>query len=317
MLISVRIDRVPSDPRRWRAELRVLHADTGRVAGFRTVERVAESCEPIEDLLAFMTALILSGAPPTPTSPTMTTTTVVPAPVVAQRSAVGPQTVARSIVSLPPPAPARHTSADATSGVAGSEGESDPRRRSGDDGVTGLLPPIAIAVSVAGDVGILPASTAGPSLGGGLEVSLGRRASPTTAFLYGLIWPTRSTLIDSARGATVGQQSVGVGACPLAWQMGSRRVAACAAFELGLLSATGFGLDGAARTRHATASVCLGARFMQRIVHDLFVALQVDGAVALTRVRLVYAGNMGETEELSGTWPVATRAQIQLGWVIP
>jgi hypothetical protein len=285
----------------------------GRVAGFRTVERVAESCEPIEDLLAFMTALILSGKLPTPTT---TTTEVVHAPVVAQRSAVGPQTVARSNVSRSPPAPERRTSADATSGVAGSDGESDPRRRSGDDGVTGLLPPIAIAVSIAGDVGILPASI-GPSLGGGLEVSLGRHASPTTAFVYGFIWPTRSTLIDSARGATVGQQSVGVGACPFAWQMGSRRVAACAAFELGLLSATGFGLEGAARTRNATASVCLGARLMQRIVRDLFVALQLDGAVALTRVRLVYAGNMGEKEELSGTWPVAPRAQIQLGWVIP
>lgn len=282
--IVTRIDEIADPPHRWIGEIRVRTRDGGP-DGVRTIERSGDSCAPLTETLALMTALILQPGGSDPAAPAAPPTVAKPSP---------PQT---PTVARPSPVQSRSPVIADQKAVA-----AEPRARrpwtialkAGPAVGFGLEPGATPAGEVAAAVG----RTGGASLSAALILSSSSRA-----------------LAGSNQGATLGRAAGNLSWCPPSFGSEPQAFDLCAGLELARLSAVGFGFSPSTTQRTWSLAVTAGAWWRQRLKGPLFLSLGARLLVPIERDRIAYADPTGRTVQIFQAAPVGGAGDLLLGVV--
>jgi hypothetical protein len=275
--LSARIDVSlpnPGHARDWVAEAKLLD-DSGTVTATRRISKTAETCGPISDALALVTAIVLSSTAAPDVAQGDDATEKHDEPPAPEQPPEGHP--AHEPVALPPaPAPRTwHAKIEAGPSL---------------------------------QIGRLP----GVSLAGEAQAFLGFGRWPTlfADFAY---WP--ETRADSSPGgAQVGLWTAGLGLCPVGGRTTPRLYGLCVGADVGRLHAAGFGFDTSGTINRWVVDLTIAGRFEQRLGGHFFVSANLVLAIPLVRTRVAYSTSTGETQVVFQAWPTTAMCHVGLGY---
>jgi hypothetical protein len=308
--ISIRVGRESALSGRWWAELQVRGAND-QLLGGRSLRRGGDSCRQLEEVLAFMTTLVLSGAspervldppatpPPAPASRAEAggqPSSPLPSPVLppAPKPEAPPAAISQPPYALPPPgSPVTVIATRATPpALARSAGW------------------FAVDAGLATSIGQLPRAGFGITALASVRPKLG---GPRVTLSFGF-WPEQRASIDGGRGVTTTLVVGGLGGCPLEARWTSRSASACFVAEVARMEASGWGFPIEQRQSRWVADLGAGGELRQHLAGGLFGVVEARALVPVLRARIGFVGADGQTQNVFTTWPVSAVAALRLGY---
>ncbi len=279
--ITVRIEaspRILGGGSLWMAEEQIFGPNR-TIVGSRTISKTSETCGPIADALALVTAMVLASPPTATSAPELTD-----APVEVEEDAKP----ASEESTVPPAAPPKSTPAPGSQTW-------QARVEAGPSAQVGRLP--------------------GWSWGGELRAAVTPPAWPSlfAAFAY---WPEHRADLSSGsagQGVDVGLWTAGAGMCQADRHASSRRFGVCGGAQTGRLHASGVGFNHSFPNDKWVFDLILAVRVEQDLSRHWFLDLGLLTAVPLIRTRIEYSTG-GENQQGFQVWPVTATCHLGLGY---
>jgi len=290
--IVARVDGTADPKPRWIGEIRVRTRD-GAPDGVRTIERAGDSCAPLTETLALMTALILQPGGADPAGPVAPPAADKPPPPQAP-AAAKPATSQAPGGNRPP------ASQNPTPVIADQKAAIEPRARR----------PWTFALKAGPAVGFGLAPGATPA--GEVAAAVGRTSGASLSAALVLSSSSR-TLAGSNQGATLGRTAGDLMWCPPSFGSEPQSFALCVGVEIARLSAVGFGFSPSRTERLWSLAVAAGAWWRQQLKGPLFFSLGVRLLVPIDRDRIAYSDPTGRTVEIFRAAPVGGTGDLLIG----
>jgi hypothetical protein len=263
----------------WVAEEQIFGPNQTLV-GSRTISKTSETCGPIADALALVTAMVLASPPSSTSAPEPTDGLV---EVEKEAKLADDQSPARLDAS-PGLTPARASQRWESKVEAGSSAQ----------------------------VGRLP----GWSFGGELRAFVTPPAWPAlfAAFAY---WPEKRADLSSSQvsqGADVSLWTAGAGLCQAERRASSRRFGVCVGAQTGRLHASGVGFIHSFQSDRWVFDLTLAAQVEQELTRRWFLDVGLLTAVPLIRTSIEYKTSGGDQQQGFQVWPVAATCHLGIGY---
>jgi hypothetical protein len=315
--VSIKIDRfaVPagSTPL-WRGIME-LHDPEDQRLGRRELEQRADSCGPLADTLAFMTALALSvpseqstvgGDQPEPLrAPAAESARIDDLNLVRTLAQTSPTLTATPPLEATPPLTATPTLTPNLTPTTVATGRAPSISPSG-------RTEFHLAAGGAAILGMLPKAAFGPVL----SLYAVEPQSRTGFLIWSGFWPRQSTWVDGVGGFTAELILAGAGVCPFQVRRPSRSGSLCATLDAGRMQTSGVAVQDAVTQARWVADAGAGAEFQQTITGGWFAGLAARAMVPLVRPRVGYLRDNGEAQSLFRASPLAALVEFRIGYAL-